>query len=144
MQERVALALIRRVIGMGDVGIGEFLLVFRMLADPVGRNALKQCQDAALALLAPGVGEKLANFVAAGVEHGGGGACEGRFQGDILSCIAASRLSLARFGPPVFPPLIRWAPASSAGTRTAARSRNASIPARVHGIHTGRAGSASD
>src|SRR5476649_1598196 len=99
MQERVALALIRRVVGMGHVGVCKFLLVFRMLADPVRGNALERRQDAALALLAPGVGEKLANFVAAGVEHGGEGACEGRFQRDILSCIAASRLSLARFGP---------------------------------------------
>ena len=72
MQERVALALIRRVIGMGHVGIGEFFLIFGMLTDPVRRNALERCQDAALALLAPGVGEKLANFVATGVEQGCG------------------------------------------------------------------------
>src|SRR5260370_41165643 len=91
MQERVALALIRRVIGVGHVGIGEFLLVFRMLADPVRRNALERRQDATFALLAPGVGEKLANFVAAGVEHGGCVACRCRFQRLILSCIDVAR-----------------------------------------------------
>src|SRR5476651_1821512 len=107
MQERVALALIRRVIGMGHVGIGEFLLIFRMLTDPVRGNALKRCQDAALALLAPGVGEKLANFVAAGVEHGCGAACGCRFQRLILSCIAVSRpLRLA----PAFASLIPLIP----------------------------------
>src|SRR5258705_11461081 len=93
MQERVALALVRRVIGVGHVGIGEFLLIFRMLADPVRRNALERRQDATFALLAPGVGEKLANFVAAGVEHGGCVACRCRFQRLILSCIEM----LARF-----------------------------------------------
>ena len=48
MQERIGLAAIRRVVGLGGVGIGEFVLIFRMLDDPVGGDALQRRQDFAL------------------------------------------------------------------------------------------------
>jgi hypothetical protein len=70
VQERVALAALGRVVtGEGLVAGVQGVVVFGMLLHPVDRHGFERREDFSLAMLAPGAAEKLANFVAGGIEH---------------------------------------------------------------------------
>lgn len=69
VQERVGAAGLDAIVGLGGLGVLEVAVVFGVFQDPVQRGRFQRRQDFAGAMLAPGLGEELADLVSGRVEH---------------------------------------------------------------------------